>query len=70
METELELTFSLQVPAVAWSPLLPYLAFFSKHILRLSEKGTASVKGPTVVGWLLHCSRDCFAGHWDSEDDG
>lgn len=67
METELELTFSLQVPgplgSLTWH-------FLESTTLGLSVKGTASVEGPPLVGQLLHCSRDCFTGHWDLEDDG
>lgn len=57
--------------------------FSASTTLGLSVKGPASVEGPPVVahaqiiaeqfpaaGQLLHCSRDCFAGHWDLEVDG
>lgn len=53
METELELTFSLQVPGVAWSPGLPGAPlpgiFWEAWLWRLNMKGAASQEGPPVV---------------------
>lgn len=83
METELELTFSLQVPCVAW--LLGSLMLPSPQQARLwgfSVKGAASKEGAPVVahaqittaqipaaGQLLHCFRGGYAGHGDLEND-
>lgn len=67
METELELTFSLQVPgplgSLTWR-------FLSSTALGLRVKGTTSVEEPAVVGQLLHCSRDCLLsiGVWRMVD--
>lgn len=56
METELELTFSLQVPCVAWFPgslVLPSPGMSQQaRLWGLSVKGAASEEGPPVVAML------------------